>query len=375
MVRAKFNIGFVRRGFSRSGGAEAYLSRLSQGLRARGHETTLFSDAEWENWSGRTIRLAATTPLAFADELEALTPSKHCDVLFSLERIWRCDFFRAGDGVHRSWIARRAAHASVLQNVARGLNRKHREILRLEQALLGERGADRVIANSSMVRDEIVREYRYPAQAIEVIYNGVRVSEFGPAPMKYAAARNQLHLAPEQIVVLFAGTGWERKGLRFALRALEEVNDPRLVLLVAGRGSPRRYRSSHARFLGEATDMKMHLAASDLFILPTLYDPFSNACLEALAAGLPVITTRSNGVSEIIEEKVHGSVVDRPDDVVALAEALRYWSGAEQRREARFPILERATQFDLSRNLEQTLALLIQADATAESTSGKILNT
>src|SRR5437764_9483159 len=86
-------IGFVRRGFSSSGGAEAYLKRLAAGVAAAGHQVKLFSAAEWPaaEWSfGAVERVKASSPIAFADEIEQLVRGK-CDVLFSLERIWRCD--------------------------------------------------------------------------------------------------------------------------------------------------------------------------------------------------------------------------------------------------------------------------------------------
>lgn len=355
------NLGLVRRGFSPSGGAEAYLRRLARSVGAAGHEVTLFTSAEWpeSEWpSGKIVRIASASPIAFADELARIDPWKHAEVVVSLERIWRCDFFRAGDGVHRAWLERRKKYRSVLEKISRTLNRKHEEILRLENALLGERGAARVIINSSMVHDEIVQFYNYPSAQIDLVRNGIRTSDFGPAPMKRAAAREQLNLAPDTIAVLFVGSGWERKGLRFAIAALEQVDDPRLILLVAGRGNERRYRSRIVRFLGEMNDVRLPLAASDIFILPTIYDPFSNASLEALAAGLPVITTRANGCSEIIQQNEHGTVVDEADDVNALAKALRFWSDEKRRRDALPALLERASQFDIARNVAEMLELL-----------------
>jgi UDP-glucose:(heptosyl)LPS alpha-1,3-glucosyltransferase len=192
------------------------------------------------------------------------------------------------------------------------------------------------------------------------VRNGVRVSDFGPAPLKREAARTQLGIAADEVVVLFAGSGWARKGLRFAIAATEKAG---MRLLVAGRGK-QRYRSSAVRFLGEMDDLLLPLAAADIFILPTLYDPFSNASLEAMAAGLPIITTRANGCSEIIDEKVHGSILERPDDIEALANALRFWNDQARRQNARAALLERATQFDISRNVAHMLDLLLGAKVT-----------
>jgi len=377
MRQESLKIGFVRRGFSPSGGAEVYLRRLARGILAAGHEVMLFTTPAWpeSEWPGKINRITASGPIEFADELERVNPRNHCHVLVSLERVWHCDFFRAGDGVHRAWLERRARFDAPLRRFARAFSRKHEGILQLEKALFGSAGAGRVIANSAMVRDEIVNYYGFPADAIDLIRNGVRVSEFGPASLKRAAAREQFRLAEADIAVLFLGSGWERKGLRFAVAAVESLRNDRMRLLVAGRGNRSRFRSRNVRFFGEVGDVRPLLAAADIFLLPTLYDPFSNASLEAMAAGLPVVTTRANGCSEIIEEKIHGSIVDRADNITALGEALRFWSDESRRKKAQLPLLEHATQFDLSRHIAQTLETVLSYPEPAESTSGKMRNT
>lgn len=336
------------------------MRRVAGALVAAGHEATLFTTEAWpkQEWAfGRIIRIRADDPLGFADKFEETDPTKHCDLVVSLERIWRCDFFRAGDGVHRAWLDRREQFENPLQRIGRRFNRKHNVILRLEKALLGDRGARHVITNSAMVREEIVRYYGFPRAAIDVIPNGVRVSDFAPAPLKHARARSQLKIGSDQATALFLGTGWERKGLRFAMAAAEKA---RMRLLVAGRGNQRKYRSNNLTFLGEMQDVRLPLAAADIFILPTIYDPFSNASLEAMAAGLPVITTSANGCSEILEPEVHGTIVKRPDDIGGLSRALNFWSRESRRSAARPALLERATQFDLSRNVAHTLEILLR---------------
>src|SRR5687768_7345935 len=106
----QLTIGFVRRGFSSGGGAESYLQRLAAGVAQAGHQVRLYTAADWpaDRWNfGPVVRLDATSAVAFADELEKVEPRGECDVLMSLERIWRCDVYRAGDGVHRAWLERR----------------------------------------------------------------------------------------------------------------------------------------------------------------------------------------------------------------------------------------------------------------------------
>lgn len=132
-------------------------------------------------------------------------------------------------------------------------------------------------------------------------------------------------------------------------------------LFVAGRGDQRRFRSSRVRFLGVVREMPSLHHAADIFLLPTLYDPFSNACLEALAAGRPVITTRANGFSEIVENGRHGTIVDRAANVGALSAALEYWSDPARRAQAQIDNLALAAQFDISRNVSETLRILLDA--------------
>jgi UDP-glucose:(heptosyl)LPS alpha-1,3-glucosyltransferase len=100
--------------------------------------------------------------------------------------------------------------------------------------------------------------------------------------------------------------------------------------------------------------------AADIFVLPTLYDPFSNACLEALAAGVPVITTVNNGFSEIIESGVHGEILKDPEDVAALADAINRWTTLSQKPDIRNACAEKGHEYTIERNVAGTLKVLEQ---------------
>jgi UDP-glucose:(heptosyl)LPS alpha-1,3-glucosyltransferase len=350
-------IGLARRGYSRTGGAETYLRRFAETAVAAGHEVVLYAE-QWPRaeWPWAMVQVHSRSPRQFATALQALRPREACDFLFSLERVATCDAYRAGDGVHAAWLARRAEFEPFWKPWLRRFNAKHQQTLALERQLFSESGAALVIANSQLVKNDIERHFTYPAEQIAVIYNGV--PPFAPPPDARAITRRDLGLRDDQFAVLFAGSGWERKGLRFAIDAVSAVSRS-ARLIVAGRGSASRLPASHRTlFLGPQAALARYYAAADVFILPTLYEPFSNACLEALAAGLPVITTRHNGFSEIITPGEEGEVIDDPRDTHALTAALEKWADPTLRAATR-PLRERLGQrFTIEENVRQTLALI-----------------
>lgn len=352
-------IGLVRRGYSSSGGAERYLQRFAAALADRGHEVTLFASPEWPDGDRQfreVIRIGGGDPMSFADNLTKAKPHQHCDVLYSLERVWECDFYRAGDGVHRAWLDRRAKFEPSWQRWMRHVNRKHGQILDLEAKLFAAGSKTQIIANSEMVKFEIQSYYGKPYDRIHVVYNGYKPPAIAGDPR--TRIRGELGFRDQDIVLLFSGSGWERKGLRFAIRAANALRAEGVKLIVAGRGRQTGMPSGPVRYLGAVKDMTSYYEAADIFILPTLYDPFSNASLEAAAHGLPVVTTTANGFSEVIHHSRFGSVVEDPSDIAALAEGIRRWLPATRRRSSREEIRAWARAFHVRDNVQQTLALL-----------------
>jgi UDP-glucose:(heptosyl)LPS alpha-1,3-glucosyltransferase len=327
-------------------------------LRTAGHEPLLFTSRDWPEsaWQGEIVRVEGAGPRAFADALRNARPRERCDLVYSLERVWECDAYRAGDGVHRAWLERRRRFEPAWRGWFRALQAKHRELLELEAAVMGSAGARVIIANSQMVKREIVQYFGASEERIHVVYNGLPASA-QPAPAgRRIEVRSRLGLGEGDRAILFAGSGWERKGLRFAIEAVNRVKDA--VLLVAGNGRRRGLPlSSRTRFLGEVKEMRDLMEASDVFLLPTIYDPFSNASLEALSAGLPVITTSANGFSEVMRRGQDGEILSAPDDITAMAAALEHWTTPEaagSRQDRR----SYAAQFTMDENVRATLAAL-----------------
>jgi len=134
--------------------------------------------------------------------------------------------------------------------------------------------------------------------------------------------------AKEALVWLFAGSGFERKGLDTALRALALSTQSNTQLWIAGADRPARWQrvarslgvEARVRFLGFRRDMRTLYAAADALLLPTRYDACANSCLEAAAAGIPVLTSTANGAAELFtdtELAIHDS-----DDANGFAHAL-----------------------------------------------------
>lgn len=345
-------IGLVRRGYSASGGAEAYLLRLAAGLQQRGCRTTFYTTEDWpaDRWKfGEIIHLPGGGPLEFARAFQRA--KKPGQIVLSLDRVPGCDVFRAGDGVHAAWLARRGKFEPGWKRALRSFNPKHFALLTLEREVF--RSVRTVIANSRMVAEEIRHWHDFPEERIHIVPNGIGAAI---PTIGREEARQRLELPDDAFCVLFVGTGWDRKGLRFAIEAVQRMDNA--LLLVAGRGPASRFRSPSARFFGPMSDLTALFSAADVFTLPTIYDPFSNACLEALAAGLPVVTTSANGFSEILTPGVHGSVTEA-GDVPALADALERWRGMDASAVCR----ELASHYSIERNVEGTLKAVVAAGA------------
>jgi len=337
------------------------LKRLGQAIADANHVPVLYGSPEWPRaeWPfGEIVPVTGRSPRKFADAFARIRGD--ADRVLTLDRVPGCDAYRAGDGVHAAWLERRSALESGWRKWFRPLNRKHAQIAQLEDEIFDPASTTAIIANSRMVRDEIVRLHQYPEERITVVPNGLPESAYFAAPPR-DDARMKFGIQPNQFIALFAGSGWERKGLRFAIEAMHRL--PRLELWVAGKGRPVGSAPKNVRFLGPRRDIPALLAAADVFLLPTIYDPFSNACLEALAAGIPVLTTAANGCSEVMQPGEDGEVFAQPTDIDAIVEALTKWSEGGRAVEAREAIRTRARRFTIEENTRRVLSVLLESPA------------
>jgi UDP-glucose:(heptosyl)LPS alpha-1,3-glucosyltransferase len=341
--RRTWRIAFLRRRFSPTGGAERYLLRLASGLAAQGHHITLYC----EDWSPRenpfqdVRKIDSDDPASFARKVVALPMRDRHDIVFSLERVPGCDLYRAGDGLHADWLGYRQAFHPVMGRIRTLVRSKNRDLCQLEAQVFAPGGVRRVICNSHFVADQIIKRFSFPSDQIDVIYNGVPYQQFSMGDR--ALGRRALQLSPDDYVVLLVGAGAERKGHAIARNAMRHIKKKYAKLVIIDEPP--------------AVAMPHVYAAADVFLLPTLYDPFANVTLEALAAGLPVITSAQNGASEIIEDDKNGFILPRADDDKLIVHLLDHLADPAHRARFRQPAQALAQQYDLPRNLNATLAV------------------
>jgi len=357
-------LALVRRQFSATGGAELYLHRLLRALAERNHELHLFTES-WEAMPEgaalHPIKISATRAtrgLRFAEAVQNELARQQFDCIFSLERTLKQDVYRAGDGVHRVWLERRRQFAPWWKRPFVGLGAFHKNMLALEAQTFNPQNTRHVIVNSEMVKREILEHFPFPAERIHLIRNGVDLSRFQNG--RRAETRARFGVKDNEFLWLFAGSGWERKGLKFVREAFElcslharyRTNVPRMKLLVVGKGRKPALVSDSVIFSEPVPDLEHFYAAADLFVFPPIYEPSANVVFEALAAGLPVVTSINNGAAEIIQENVTGSVVKefwRPE---VLMDAVKTWMKRPRR------VQVDTAAFSLERNVSETLAVL-----------------
>jgi UDP-glucose:(heptosyl)LPS alpha-1,3-glucosyltransferase len=336
-------LAIISRPFDYHGGVETATAGLVGALVDHGHEVHLYSTPGQLPMAGvalhrlpvlRAPAIVRTLwlPLATARAVRR----RGYDVIQSHERTLTQDIYRAGEGCHRGYLATRPHRP-------RGL--RHRIVLALEARVF--RSTPRIVAIARRGREEIARLYGVPETRLRVVYNGVDLARFHPdnRARHRRAVLAEIGIAEGVWVVLFAGSGFERKGLGDLVEAFGRLSDLSSRLIVLGKGETRPYRAQAERlgagsrivWAGTRPDIERWYAAADVVALPSRYEPFGNVHLEALASGVPMLASTAAGGGELIDPGRNGVLVD-PGDVRAIADALRLF------REAPWPSLSEAAR-------------------------------
>ena len=274
---------------------------------------------------------------------EARRGEHRFDVVHGFSRTLHQDVFHAGGGSHAHYMARTYGRLGA---ALRRASPRHATLLRLERQIFADR-SQTVQCVSEMVRQEIRQRFGVEPDRMCVIPYGVDLQRFRPlhgsprraqrSPYAERLALRQEFGARDETVWLFAGSGWRRKGLDTALRALARTREPNAKLWVAGadatppwqRLAARLGVEQRVRFLGPRRDLERIYPAADALLLPTRYDAFGLVCLEAAACGLPVVTSAAAGAAELLGKA--GAIISDPEDAGAFAEAMDRLSDASLR--------------------------------------------
>jgi UDP-glucose:(heptosyl)LPS alpha-1,3-glucosyltransferase len=244
-------------------------------------------------------------------------------------------------------------------------NRRRKRMATVERALLTGGRPPITIALSEYVKRTIRQHYDLPEDRLATLFNAVDLERFAPTPPSGVLHRRLKDPIP---VALMIANDFERKGLPEALSAMWRLGKETPAFAIIGKEDFRSYRRLPPPFtpiiaVGRQSDPRPFYADADFFLLPTKHDPCSLVVLEALAMGLPVISTVFNGATEIMKDGVHGYVLKDPADVDALADAMRKMLDPERRAAMREACLALRPQLSYEHHLDALLKLYDRAIA------------
>ncbi|NHB87616.1 glycosyltransferase family 4 protein [Photorhabdus tasmaniensis] len=321
-------LAIVRQKYRSDGGAERFVSRA---LAALGNEN-LELNVITRSWQGDIspdwcVHLAnphkwgrISRERGFAKAARAVWEKEQFDLVQSHERIAGCDIYRAGDGVHQRWLQQRARVLSSWRGKLLFASRYHRYVMDAEQKMYSAPELKMVICNSEMVKREVMADFGLSEKKIAVIYNAINHNQFFPAiESQRMLLRKEYDLPRQAKCFVYVGSGFERKGLKVAIQAVSATD---AYLIVVGQDKEeKKYKqlanslgcNERIRFMGMQKKTLPFYQIADGLLLPTLYDPFPNVILEAMACGLPVITSTTCGGAEFVTSGSNGFICDALD--------------------------------------------------------------
>ncbi|MFP4486551.1 MAG: glycosyltransferase family 4 protein [Campylobacterales bacterium] len=290
-------LSLIRYKHKTTGGAQNYLNRLYEALKKdSNYECDILSISK-DELKPSLFTPSFLKPLLFSNKL---CRAEKNSIYFSLERVACPDIYRAGDGVHKEWMQIKHSKKRTITKP------KDLIYLYLEQRCFNN--AKKIVANSEMIKKSIIDFYNIPSSKIEVVYNGFDAKEFDKEDAK-KKLKKDLGLENGTKIILFVGNGFFRKGVKELIELVSQLKYQNIVTVIIGKDKEiQKYKnlanSSGKKFLflGEQKEVERYYQGSDIFVFPTLYEPFSNATLEAMAYECVSFTTLKNGAYEIIDE-------------------------------------------------------------------------
>lgn len=362
-------LAIIRRRYSPFGGAERFIERLIPALQLNGINPTVFSE-DWPknheltqvfkiNVSGlaRVTRFRSFQKAAIQLIQSFLKSSNEPTLVQSHERFVGADIYRAGDGVHRAWVARCQREQGRLKSFFSKIDPYHQDIIATEIAMAKDPGLHYVV-NSSLVGKELQEYLNVSASRISLIPNGVDTQYFSPASSPDKLLHRQslgselgIPLVSDAPMIVCVGSGFRRKGVFTLIEAVSDLKDVTLVVcgkdkeIVKARAFIKAlHADDRIAIANPRSDIRTILGAADVFALPSLYDPSSNAVLEALSCGVPVVISQDVGMADQILSAKAGIVSGRSAE--ELVDAFRLLLDPQIRQEKARLARDFALKFD-----------------------------
>ncbi len=359
------------------GGAERSVFELASALSSPGLEVDILAAKGQTN--ARNIHiLCQDTPgervgyFTFAEALKKYLSQNPYYLIHSVLPFDFADIYQPRGGTYAESIVRNAAsyQNKLLESYKRltaFANFRRTTLLRAERKLCKESNGPVIVALSQYVAEQFKQHYGLDDERIKVIHNGVRIHkqiDTKEADKYRTHILTQLGLkeADKPVFFLFTANNFRLKGLACGIKAMKLAaarhnTERQGYLIVAGSGKTNKYRrlakklGVHRKilFLGTVRHIQNVLSIIDVAILPTFYDPCSRFILEAIAAGKPVITTRFNGAIDLFVDGRHGRVIDSPEDIPELAEAIDYFTDTSN--------IQKATEAIIADNLTEKISI------------------
>ncbi len=310
------------------GGLERFHVNLANMLVDKGADVTIFA----KKWAGSsnasmnrvmvksTRNMLAPNSVRFADAVRKIIKPENFDCIIANTPYFPCDIHRAGGGIHKFWYKMRGDEWGGLYQFA-GWQPRYRYALKLEKKVYDPAEVRFQIANSRLVKNQMIRYYGFPEDRIAVVYNGIDFEMFSMSwcEKNKKRLRQEMNFSEKDFVILFPSNNFKRKGLDILIQAVKQAKiGGNAVILALGQD---RLMSGNARirFEGYQQNVLPYYAVSDCLILPTLYEPCSNVVLEAMACGRVAVTSPTNGACEFITHGQNGFVLTSWKDVAQLS--------------------------------------------------------
>jgi len=343
-------------------------------MTAEGHEVHVYAEHRDEEAPGIFFHSVKTIPfpkslrlLSFAIRATEAMENGNYDITFGVGNTLKADILQPHGGVHWAWFWRSLRIYDhpwmwVIKFLGRVLSPKQWAQAYIESSPYKKKDFHKIIAISDMVKQDMMRWYRIPEEKIAVVYNGVDIERFHPRNRQYRQEIRSRHgIGAEEMVILFVSNNFQMKGLGLLIKILAKIkkeNLPPFKLLILGRDRQDSYLGlarnkgifEEMVFAGSTNEPEKYYGASDLLVHPTFYDACSLTVLEALASGLPVITTSTNGASGIITMGREGYVISDPRDSQTLGQQISFFFNRELREKASIASRRLAEYYSLEKN-------------------------